>query len=233
MPAYFEMSLQFRREDLYPGFIPDFDAALDRAGVKFDSGCWEDRGLSQGEITAWNQKKLDQDFELHDDFLEWGSNAGDYKQSFYHFENYTKVRGFWINRYPSRDEFSFTLIIPEGEIFRWVPGDKQGEELFQKGLPAGFYQPVIRAEAAEKLLTLSQTLWQFPAVRTVQTMMELSDAATSLEDLRAGSLPTACPFAILEPGLPAFPELSAKTLTEGRPGLLLLEIDMLPPDFPG
>ena len=58
MPAYFEMSLQFQREDLYPSFIADFDAALERSGLRFLSGFWEDRGLSQKEIAACSGRKM-------------------------------------------------------------------------------------------------------------------------------------------------------------------------------
>ena len=112
MPAYFEMSLQFRREDLYPGFIADFDAALDRAGVKFDSGCWKDRGLSQGEIAAWNQKKLDGDFVLG--YTTHCSN--DYKQTLYSFGGYEEVRGYWMNQYPAEGAFTYLMIIPESEV---------------------------------------------------------------------------------------------------------------------
>ena len=35
MPAYFEMSLQFQRKDLYSSFITDFDAHLERSGLVF------------------------------------------------------------------------------------------------------------------------------------------------------------------------------------------------------
>ena len=34
MPAYFNLSLQFRREDLYPDFVKDFFDALELAGLK-------------------------------------------------------------------------------------------------------------------------------------------------------------------------------------------------------
>ena len=63
MPAYFEMSLQFLRKDLYPGFMTDFDAHLEEAGLAFFDGFWEDRGLSQKEIAAWNQKKLEKELQ--------------------------------------------------------------------------------------------------------------------------------------------------------------------------
>ena len=35
MPAYFNLSVQFRREDLYPSFVRDFYAMLDKAGMAF------------------------------------------------------------------------------------------------------------------------------------------------------------------------------------------------------
>ena len=37
MPAYFDMTLQFLRKDLYPGFVADFDAHLERSGLGFRS----------------------------------------------------------------------------------------------------------------------------------------------------------------------------------------------------
>ena len=55
MPAYFEMSLQFQRKDLYSSFITDFDAHLERSGLVFGDGFWEDEGLSQGEIARLKQ----------------------------------------------------------------------------------------------------------------------------------------------------------------------------------
>ena len=46
MPAYFDMTLQFLRKDLYPGFVADFDAHLERSGLGFRSGCSEPKPLS-------------------------------------------------------------------------------------------------------------------------------------------------------------------------------------------
>ena len=36
MPAYFDMTLQFLRKDLYPGFVADFDAHLERIRICLD-----------------------------------------------------------------------------------------------------------------------------------------------------------------------------------------------------
>ena len=52
MPAYFDLSLQFLRADLYDGFIADFDAALERAGLTFWAGYWNAEGCTREEIAA-------------------------------------------------------------------------------------------------------------------------------------------------------------------------------------
>ena len=41
MPAYFEMSLQFLRKNLCPGFFADFNAHLERSALVFFDGFWE------------------------------------------------------------------------------------------------------------------------------------------------------------------------------------------------
>ena len=105
MPAYFEMSLQFLRKDLYPGFMTDFDAHLEEAGLAFFDGFWEDRGLSQKEIAAWNQKKLEKDFCLG----PTTHRSRDYKQTLYRFGDYSEVRGFWMNQYPTK--FSSRIVV--------------------------------------------------------------------------------------------------------------------------
>lgn len=205
MPAYFEMSLQFLRKDLYPDFIADFDAHLERSGLKFLSGCWEDEGLSQGEVAAWNQKKLDSDFVLG----YTTHRSHDYKQTLYNFGGYEEVRGFWMNQYPDGGQFNYSIIIPEGEVV-----DKGNYTIF---LP----------DRAAQLRELAEKLWQFPAVKAIQTGME-EDDHTKLRMLRKGVPPCARPFAILEPGCPCPVDgLRAMELAQGRPGLLLLDSDDL------
>ena len=43
MPAYFNLSVQFRRDALYPTFVKDFYTELDKAGMKLNgtSGNWK------------------------------------------------------------------------------------------------------------------------------------------------------------------------------------------------
>ena len=169
MPAYFEMSLQFLRRDLYPGFIADFDAALDRAGLKFASGAMEDEGLSREEIAAWNQKKLDEDFVLG----MTTHRSHDYKQTLYRFGDYQEVRGFWMNQYPDEGQFNYSIIIPESEV---VEEDDY---------------TVVRPDQAERLRELGKKLWQFPAVRAIQTGME-EDDHIELRKLRKGVPASVC-----------------------------------------
>ena len=136
MPAYFEMSLLFQRRELCPNFIAGFDAALDRAGLRFKAGFWNGEGCTREEIAAWNRKKLAADFVLGD--TEHCTN--DYKQTLYQFGNYSHVRGYWMNRCPEDDSFVYILIIPESEVL-------------EDGILT------FRAQAAEELLALAQRLW--------------------------------------------------------------------------
>ena len=210
MPAYFELSLLFQRSELYPDFIADFNAALDRAGLGFSSGYREDEGLSQGEIAAWNQRKLEENFVLG----MTTHRSHDYKQTLYDFGGYEEIRGFWMNQHPVQSAFTYLLIIPESEVL-------------EDGILT------FRADAAEELTELGKGLWQFPPVRAIQTGLELSDPPLSLAELRKGQSPNACPFVIVEPGCHPFDDGSQVIpLAGGRPGLLLLESDMLPPAPP-
>lgn len=206
MPAYFEMSLQFLRKDLYPGFIADFDGALEGAGLAFLSGFMEDQRLSREGLAAWNQRKLEADFCLG--MTEHFSHG--YKQTLYRFGDYSEVRAFWMNQYPDGGQFNCSIIIPEIEVV-----DEDNYTVFQ-------------ADKAEQLLELAKKLWQFPPVRVIQTGLE-GDDHTSLRQLRRGVPACACPFAILEGDChPGDNGSQVTELTQGRPGLLLRDSDDLP-----
>lgn len=205
MPAYFEMSLQFLRKDLGPDFIANFDAHLERSGLVFGDGFWEDEGLSQGEIAVWNQKKLEADFVLG----MTTHRSHDYKQALYDFGGYGEVRGFWMNQYPDGGQFNYSIIIPESEV---VDGDN--------------YTIFLPGRAAQ-LRELAEKLWQFPAVKAIQTGME-EDDHTKLRMLRKGVPACVRPFAILERDCHPYDDGSQVIeLTQGRPGLLLLDSDDL------
>ena len=112
MPAYFNLSVLFRRNGLYPTFVKDFYTMLDKAGMKFRSGYWGFEEDSLEETIEWNQQKLEEDFNLG--FTEHHSH--DYKQVIYRFGGYSEVRGFWMNNYPEDGEFTYEIIIPESDV---------------------------------------------------------------------------------------------------------------------
>ena len=207
MPAYFEMSLQFLRKDLYPDFIVDFDAHLERSGLRFRSGGVDAEEDSREAIAAWNQQKLEKDFCLG----PTTHRSRDYKQTLYRFGDYSEVRGFWMNQYPDKGLFNCSIIIPESEVV-----DEGNYTIF---LP----------EQAGQLRELAEKLWQFPAVKAIQTGME-EDGHISLRELRKGVPACVCPFAIVERDCHPYDDGSRVIeLTRGKPGLLLLENDDLPP----
>lgn len=176
MPAYFNLSVLFRRNGLYPTFVKDFYTMLDKAGMKFRSGYWGFEEDSLEETIEWNQQKLEEDFNLG--FTEHHSH--DYKQVIYRFGGYSEVRGFWMNNYPEDGEFTYEIIIPESDVLA-------------KGYPVSF-----KEESIEELLGFSKRVWQFPPVRAIQTGLEIEDDSASLAELTQGGCPNAWPFAIVE-----------------------------------
>ena len=202
MPAYSDLALQFRRRDIRPGFVTRFHRALEEAGVAFVSGFLEYADLSQEEIAAWNQRKLEENFTLEDT----AHFSHDYRQSVYRFGDYSEVRGFWLNQDPEEDEFTYYLILPEAEVLTREDGQ--------------FFRPEGEAE----LLALAQRLWQFPPVGAIQSELELDGPTVGLEALGRGESPILDPFAILGPDYsPKEEGLRVTALARGRPGLLVQE----------
>lgn len=202
MPAYFNLSVQFRREDLYPLFARDFYAMLDEAGMAFQSGYWGFEKDSLEETIEWNQRKLEGDFNLG--FTEHHSH--DYKQVIYGFGGYSEVRGFWMNNYPESGAFTHEIIIPESDVL-------------EREYPVKF-----KKEKMEELMGLSMRIWQFPLVKAIQTGLEGNDASVSLSKLAGGGCPNTCPFAIVEDMGNCYEDsiCDIQHVAEGREGLLFL-----------
>lgn len=175
MPAYFNISLQFKREDIYPSFMKDFYAMLAKAGMNFKSGHWGFETNSCKDITEWNQKLLENDFVLG--YTEHHSH--DYRQALFDFCEYSEVRGFWLNRYPDKDTFSCEIIIPEDDVL-----DAEGGQIFKR-------------EKVTGLILLAKELWKFPSVQVIQTGLEGSDASTGLKELCVGIQPNVLPFCMI------------------------------------
>ena len=176
MPAYFNLSVQFRRDELYPTFVKDFYALLDEAGMRFQSGYWGFEEDSLEETTEWNQRKLEEDFNLG--FTEHHSH--DYKQVIYKFGGYSEVRGFWMNNYPEDGEFTHEIIIPESDVLA-------------EGYPVRF-----KKEKIDGLLELSKKVWRFTPVKAIQTGLESADATVGLVGLARGAYPNIWPIAIVD-----------------------------------
>lgn len=187
MPSYFNISIQFRRKDLYPCFVQDFYSALFDAGMQFCSGYWESEKNSYEEIVAWNQKKLEQNFVLgYDQHVKH-----DYKQMLYDFAGFSEVRGYWMNEEPEKGVFSYEVIIPDDEVFEGY------EEIISEGEIEERYVWLYEREKMEGLIKLAEGIWQFPCVRAIQTGLEL-DVETKLGALEKGAEPSVRPFAILD-----------------------------------
>ncbi len=176
MPAYFNMSLQFLRDDIYGMFVSDFYSVLDHAGLKFKSGYWGFEEECYADIIEWNQKKLEQNFHLG--YTQHYKH--DYKQVLYDFDGFLSVRGFWMNNYPEDNTFSYEIIIPEDEVL------------------CSEYPARFKKEKMIHLLEAARKIWQFPLVRTIQTGLEGNDASIGLTKLASGYSPNVQPFAIIE-----------------------------------
>ena len=173
MPCYFSIGLVFRRRDLFPTFVADFHDALTRAGLPFRSGFWGCEDSALPEIIAWNQAKLEGDFRLG--FTEHHSHG--YQQVLFDCDGFSEVRGFWQNRCPGADQFSFYIIVPE-------------DDLLTGGWQLPFLAPRARYWAA-----VAERLWNaFPPIRSIQTGLEDSPPAA---DPDWGQAPQVLPFAVL------------------------------------
>lgn len=202
MPTYFNISVQFKRYDLYPLFVKDFHAMLDEVGMVFQSGYWGFEDDSLEEIIRWNQRKLEEDFNLG--FTE--HHMHDYKQVVYSFSSYSEVRGFWMNNYPDDGEFTHEIIIPESDVL--------AEE----------YLVQFKIERIEELIELAKRIWQFPLIKAMQTGLEGNDASVSLAKLAGGRYPNIWPFAIIEETEACYndSEYDIRPMTEGKRGFLFL-----------
>lgn len=176
MPAYFNISLQFCRKDLYPDFTIDFQNALNRAGLPFHRGVWNGENDSLEDILCHNQRLLQNNFKLG--FTEHYTH--DYKQMLFISDIYSEIRGFWMNQYPKKNEYSFELLIPEDDIL------------------TGFCPLLFEPSLTDKLIAFAQQLWEFPPVTAIQTGLEENSSTVSASDIAYGTLPNITPFAVIK-----------------------------------
>ena len=179
MPAYFSVVFQFRRKELYPGFVSDFYRDLGQVGFAFQSGCYEAENMSFEELVRYNQAHLDDNFELG--YEEDGRN--DYKQVYFSHSEYEEVRGFWMNFRGIR-EIRFCLLIPEWEMMECETMECETLWYFKMKKLA----PVQR---------MAVSMWSRGSAAAIQTELELDDGAVRMSALQGGAEPSVRPFAVI------------------------------------
>lgn len=117
MPAYFSLTFELNKSR---NAVGAFCETLVHSGPVFKSGYWGFENDSFAGIIAWNQKKLDEDFELG--YTE--HHSYDYKQMLFDYADFSEVRLFIMNQ-RRKPVFSFALIVPEYDfhgVFVLKPG---------------------------------------------------------------------------------------------------------------
>lgn len=203
MPAYFSILFELKKG---PDAIRNFCEALLHSGPSFKSGYYKSQNDSFQDILAWNQNKLNQNFQL-------GSAEPalhDYKQMQFSYLAFSEVRLFILNERES-SVFHFNLIVPEDDLLEYV---KEAE---------GTYSVRRKTAQMEHLKSIAKKMWVNTALLTVQTGWEGSDFPPSAEEIAGGVRPQAEPFCVLpsafcrrEPGLVYEPV--------GRAGVLIEDV---------
>ena len=177
MPAYFSISFELNKSKTA---IKDFCNALIDAGLVFKSGYWGFENDSFDDIITWNQKLLDNNFQLG--YKQHHSH--DFKQMLFDFSDFSEVRLFIINNENS-STFDFELIIPEDDFIEY---EKNGNE----------YIPHNRTEKMELLKTLAKSMWNSLEILAIQTFWECSDCPPKAKKISNKIKPKAEPFCVIK-----------------------------------
>ena len=175
MPAYFSICFECEKKKIYKDLVHDFCQGLLENGFAFLSGYWGYEEDSLADIITWNQRKLEENFQL--DRAEHHSHG--YKQLLFSYGDFSEVRLFLLN-FREEERFSFVVIIPEDELISW-----------KKGVPD------YDGAKIDRLVQVCERMWQQPYVGAIQTELELSDPVPQAEEIRDGAAPGVEPFAIL------------------------------------
>lgn len=181
MPAYFSLTFELNKSQ---NVISAFCETLIHSGLVFKSGYWGFENDSFDDIIKWNQKKLDEDFQLG--FTEHHSH--DYKQMLFELFDFSEVRLFVMNNRKKRT-FSFVLIVPEDDLLDYA------EE------KAGKYSVHRKTERMEQLKSVAKKMWAGTAALAIQTGWEASDIPPSAGEIAKGIKPQIEPFCIIDSSL--------------------------------
>lgn len=175
MPAYFAIDFAYRKSDIIDTTFKSFVQNLIRFGLLFKSGFWHAENDSFDDIINWNQQKLKSNFILG--YKEHYSK--DYKQILFNYEGFSEVRLF-ISLDASLDSFSFELIVPEEDLYRYENNK------------------VCKSKKKMNLLEeLALNMWNAENISCIQTYWECSDVPPSPEEINHGAIPSSEPFSIV------------------------------------
>lgn len=180
MPAYFSLTFELYKG---PDAISAFCNTLIHSGPVFKSGYWGFENDSFDDIIIWNQKKLDEDFELG--YTEHHSHG--YKQMLFDYFDFSEVRLFVMNTRKERT-FSFELIVPEDDLLDYT--EKEGK-----------YSVHLKTERMEQLKSVAKKMWMGTAALAIQTGWELSDNPPATGEIAKGTKPQIEPFCIINSSL--------------------------------
>lgn len=177
MPAYFSISFELNKTKTA---IKDFYKTLIAAGFVFKSGFWGCENESFDEIVAWNQNKLDDDFELG--YKQHHSH--DFKHILFDFSDFSEVR-LYVDNQKKSATFILHLIIPEDDFLEWVTSDAKTIER-------------RKYEKMDLLKEFSKTVWNSVEILAIQTAWECSNSPPRVKRISNYIHPQAEPFCILK-----------------------------------
>lgn len=177
MPAYFSLTFELNKSQ---NAISAFCESLIHSGLVFKSGYWGFENDSFDDIIKWNQKKLDENFQIR--FTEHHSH--DYKQMLFDYFDFSEVRLFVMNNRKKRT-FSFVLIVPEDDLLNYTEENE------------GKYSVQRNTERMEHLKSVAKKMWVGTAALAIQTGWEASDIPPSAGEIAKGIKPQIEPFCII------------------------------------
>lgn len=181
MPAYFSLAFELNKSQ---DVIRTFCENLIHSGLVFKSGYWGFENDSFEDIIAWNQNKLDKNFQLG--YTEHHSH--DYKQMLFDYFDFSEVRLFVMNNRKKRT-FCFELIVPEDDLLDYIE-DNEGKYFVQRNF-----------ERMEQLKSVAKRMWVSTDILAIQTGWEGSDFPPSVEKIAGGIEPQIEPFCIINSSL--------------------------------
>jgi hypothetical protein len=176
MPAYFTMEVAFKKNALYECFVRDVYDIFSQSGFKFKCGFWYGKDMSMEQIIEWNQKHLQNKFELG--FTEQVKH--DYKQILLDTDIYSELRLYWIY---TNERIYLHLIVPEFDVRTY-----EGHYYFVE-------------DKIRPLLLIACNVWDTGLTSTIQSYLELDEGGVDIEELEQGQLPQIHPFCIIDKNL--------------------------------